>query len=218
MSPRLRRHSTMATKMGNAMVTIMAALLLFAAMATTAHAAHYSAILTGAAEAPPNDSPGTGTATVNFDPVLHILEIDVTFNALIGETLAAHIHCCTTTPESGIAGVATEPPSFAGFPLGVRSGVYHHRYDTSLASTWHQAFLSDYGGSTTLAEAAVAAAMDEGRAYLNIHSSTYPPGEIRGFFTPLAITPVPEPGAMALLGLGLPALLLVGRRRFRQTT
>lgn len=211
MSPRLRRRRRSST-----MVNTMAALLLFAAMATTAHAAHYRTILTGAAEAPPNASPGTGTATVNFDPVLHILEIDVTFGALVGETLAAHIHCCTTTPATGIAGVATEPPSFAGFPLGVRSGVYHHRYDTSLASTWHQAFLSDYGGSTTLAEAAFAAAMDEGRAYLNIHSSTYPPGEIRGFFAPLALTPVPEPGAMALLALGLPALLLASRRRLRQ--
>ena len=34
-----------------------------------------------------------------------------------------------------------------------------------------------------------------GQTYLNIHSSTFPNGEIRGF-----LTPVPEPATMLLVG------------------
>jgi hypothetical protein len=45
------------------------------------------------------------------------------------------------------------------------------------------------------------AGLDSGRAYFNIHTMAYPAGEIRGF-----LAAVPEPTALALLGLGLGAL------------
>ena len=75
--------------------------------AISAGAANYSTILTGQQEAPPNTSPGTGASTIRFDPAAHLLEINVTFNGLVGETYAAHIHCCTATPGERIAGVMT---------------------------------------------------------------------------------------------------------------
>lgn len=179
----------------------------------SASAANYSAILTGAQEAPPNASPGIGVVVINFDPSAHILQINSSFAGLLGETYAAHIHCCTDAPRTGIAGVMTELPTLSGFPLGVRNGAYTRTYDTSLASSWSPAFLSTYGGSTAFAEAAFDIGLRAGTAYFNIHTSYAPAGEVRGFFTPAAVTPVPEPESIAMLALGLPAVLMIARRR-----
>jgi hypothetical protein len=192
-----------------------AACLLLSAM-TAASAASYTAILTGPKEAPPNTSPGVGATVVTFDAATHLLEVNVAFGGLTGETTAAHIHCCTATPGSGTAGVATETPSFGGFPLGVHNGAYSNSYDTSLPATWSADFLSAHGGTTAGAEAAFTAGLNSGTAYFNIHSTAYPTGEIRGFLTPV-VAAVPEPGSYAMLGLGLPAVLMIARRRARKT-
>ena len=188
-----------------------AAALLLTAM--TASATNYTAILTGPQESPPNTSPAIGAAVVKFDTTSHILEVDVAFSGLILPSTLSHIHCCTTTPGAGIAGVATEVPTFGGFPMGVTSGAYTNTYDTSLTASWNPAFLSSHGGTTAGAEAAFAAGLNAGEAYLNIHSERYPGGEIRGFLT---AAPVPEPATVAMLGLGVPAVLLMAARRRRK--
>ena len=183
-----------------------AAAVLLTAM-TAAGAASYTAILTGPQEAPPNGSPGIGAAVVKFDPGSHVLEINVAFSGLLTDTTVAHIHCCTAVADTGTAGVATQVPTFGGFPAGVTHGAYSNIFDTSLPSSWNPTFLSTYGGSTAFAEAAFENGLKGGLAYLNIHSTAYPSGEIRGFLTPVAAV-VPEPEGYALLGLGLPAILL----------
>lgn len=91
----------------------------------------YTASLTGAAENPPNASPGTGFAQVEYDALTHLLHVQVNFDDLIGITTAAHIHCCVDAP--GNVGVATPTPSFPGFPLGVTSGAYDHNFRLDLA-------------------------------------------------------------------------------------
>ncbi|MYM66568.1 CHRD domain-containing protein [Pseudoduganella sp. FT55W] len=189
--------------------------LMCAAMAS-ASAATYTTILTGAKEAPPNTTEGIGAASVKFDTTTHVLEINAAFAGLFSDSTAAHIHCCTSTPGDGTAGVATETPTFGGFPVGVQTGAYHNVYNTSLAASWSSAFLSANGGTTAGAEAALLAALNAGSAYLNIHTTAYPNGEIRGFLAPA--TPVPEPAGIAMLGLGLPAVLLVARRRKPRAT
>lgn len=191
---------------------VAAAGLMLSAM--SAGAANYSTILTGPQEEPPNTSPGIGASTISFDPAAHTLEINVTFSGLIGETNAAHIHCCTPAPRTGIAGVLTELPTLSGFPLAVRNGVYSQTYDTSLASSWNPAFLSTWGGSTTFAEAAFESGLMAGTAYFNIHTSYAPTGEVRGFYAPAAA--IPEPESMAMLGIGLPVLLMLARRQQRR--
>ena len=84
----------------------------------------YQVALSGPAEAPPNASPGTGAAIIIVDAAAHTLSVDVTFSGLLGNTTASHIHCCTLLPGTGAAGVATQVPTFTGFPLGVTAGSY----------------------------------------------------------------------------------------------
>ena len=186
--------------------------LVLLALAFGCAAAHadpllYTAHLTGAAEAPPNTSTASGDITVAFDSATHYLTISASFDGLAGTSTAAHIHCCTDAAGSGTAGVATMLPSFSGFPLGVTFGTYGASFDTSQDSFWNPAFVSSHGGSNASAEAALQAALGNGTAYFNIHSSAYSGGEIRGF-----LAPVPEPAQAWLLLAGLP---LLWRRRLK---
>jgi CHRD domain len=178
---------------------------LLAAATVTAGPITYFATLDGASESPSNASPGTGSAEVIIDTVANTLSVFVTFSDLLGTTTASHIHCCTAVPDSGTAGVATVTPTFTGFPLGVSSGTYDHVYDLTLATSYNAAFVTANGGTTAGAEAALAAGMAAGEAYLNIHTSFSPGGEIRGF-----LVPAPEPATLGLVGLALGALRYPG--------
>lgn len=164
----------------------------------------YTAALAGSNEVPPNASPGTGQATVTINGDL--MTLDVSFAGLLGETSAAHIHCCT--PPTGNAGVATIVPTFPGFPSGVTSGNYLQSFDLTLASSYNPAFITANGGAVPAAQAALLAGLNSGQAYLNIHTSVFPGGEIRGN---LAI--VPEPGTWALMITGFGLVGAAARRR-----
>ena len=195
--------------MKRTLFALLAVLSLIATGAAQAAIIHFTVSLSGANENPANASPGTGSATVDIDTVAKLMTLDVTFSGLLGLTTASHIHCCAPTPADN-APVATQTPSFIGFPLGVTSGSFANTFDMSLASSYRPGFISDHGGTPASAFDFLLAGMLAGQAYLNIHTQTFPGGEIRG-----TLIQVPEPASIALLGLTL-AGLGVARRRVRQ--
>ena len=139
----------------------------------------YTATLAGSLESPPNNSPGGGLAQVTINVAAQTMRVHiVAFVQLTGTTVACHIHAATATPGTGTAGVAAPTP---GFPTGVTSGTYDQTFDMTLASSYNAAYVTANGGSTATAFAALSSAIATGRAYVNIHTSTFGGGEIRGF-------------------------------------
>ena len=171
----------------------------------------YTTTLSGAAEVVPNASTGTGMARVTVDLLGKTMLVEASFADLVAPNTAAHIHCCTAVPDTGPAGVATTTPTFTGFPSGVMSGTYSHLFDMSLASSYNPSFVTAHGGTTDGAFSFFAIGLDAGEAYLNIHSTLYPGGEIRGF-----LHAVPEPETYALMLVGLSVVGWVGGRLKRR--
>ncbi len=188
----------------------------FASMAllgtpAVAHEVVYNATLTGPNESPANASPGTGSAIITINPDEFTMQLQISFAGLIGTTTNSHIHCCTTNPGLLNAGVASMLPKFTDFPSGVTSAFYTSPvFFMTLPASWNPAFITANGGTTGTAFSALLGGIDSGKAYLNIHTSAFAGGEIRGF---LVAAPVPEPAEYAMLLAGLALIGAVARRR-----
>lgn len=111
------------------------------------------------------------------------------FSDLTGTATAGHIHGPTADPA---------PMSFtenAGVLIGL----------SSLPGWNPSATNGGFNGTVTLT-AAQAMALQEGRLYINVHTSVNPGGEIRGYMI------VPEPATLALFTLGTLSILPLLRR------
>ena len=139
------------------------------------------AALDGLQETPPNASPGFGVASLSLDDVSGVVTVTSgSFSGLLSPATAMHIH--GPAAPGVAAGVL--------IPLSVTLG-------TS----------GTFSGGGPLPPPLVADMLG-GFTYLNIHTSAFPGGEIRG-----QISVVPEPSIIALAGMGTGALLWQLRRK-----
>jgi hypothetical protein len=180
----------------------------------------FVANLSSANEIPTNPSTATGFASVVLDPTAETIQVNVAFSGLTTPATAAHIHCCLPSPFALVnVGVATTVPAFPGFPVppnipppGVTAGDYHSAVLSLLDAgtyntTANTGFLAMFGGDVTKAAAALIAGIENDETYLNIHTSTNPGGEIRGF-----LVAAPEPASLAVFGSALFLFALMRRR------
>lgn len=154
---------------------------------------------------------GSGTLFLQYDHDGQTLLIDATFTGLSGTTTVAHIHCCTANPNTGTAGVALgtgSPLNLPGWPAGVSSGSYLKVIDLTSTANFSATFLTGSGGTAAGAEKRLIDNLSSGNAYFNIHSTTFPGGEIRTF-----VTVVPEPATYGLMLAGLAGVVGLARRR-----
>ncbi|CAN5562156.1 hypothetical protein BH18VER1_BH18VER1_02710 [soil metagenome] len=171
-------HSPQNRRKNGALSLVIVVLLAFA-MAGEARATSYTfdELLSGLQEVPPTASTGTGQITGTYDDATNIFSFSLTFSGLIGPTTAAHLH----SPAS-VGMTAPVQIGFAGFPVGVTSGIYSTSYVFTAAQETD--FLA-------------------GLMYVNVHTNISPGGEIRAqlFATPVG---VPEAGGtLGLLGIAL---------------
>lgn len=142
--------------------------------------------MSGAAAIPSNASTGTGLAQLTHDPDAHTLRVEIAFSGLLGNAVGAHIHCCVGADSNGP--VASSTPTFPGFPAGVTSGSYDATVQLTQTNSYSAAFLAGNAGSVAQAEQALVSAMAQGRAYVDVHTTVFPGGELRGQLP--RITPV----------------------------
>ena len=165
----------------------------------------YNVNLSGPNEVPSNFSPGFGIGTVTIDNVTNTMTSFVNFQTLTGNTISAALFGATALPFTGTAGLASN--NFTSFPTGVNFGVATGTLNMTQASSYDPGFLAANGGTPASAFAALKTAADSGRTYIDIKTTTFPGGEIRGF-----LTPVPEPTSACLLAIGA-GMGLIRRRR-----
>lgn len=168
----------------------------------------YTGTLSGLNEVMPVMTTGTGQVTLTLNTAAQTLRIQVTFSSLVGNTAMAHVHCCAL-PGNNV-GVATMLPSLIGFPVGVNGGSMDQTLNLLDAMSYSGTFLTNPGGGTAAgASAALEAGLDAGTAYFNIHTSSFPGGEIRANLQLLPAAAVPTLSTWAVLVL-MVVLLITG--------
>lgn len=165
--------------MKKTLVALFSAVVFSAGVATAQTT--FQTVLLGINEVGPNASPGSGFGTVVLNAAQTQITVDENWSGLVAPATASHIH---TAPAGANGGVTF---GFTGVP-GATAGAIPTQVFSITAGQVADLFA--------------------GNMYMNIHTSAFPGGEIRG-----QLAPVPEPGTLALAGVGAASLGWLARRK-----
>jgi hypothetical protein len=172
--------------------------LLLGASVPTARADFLAvATLLGSNETPPNASTAIGFATITFEAAKDDILYTVTFSGLTVPATIAHIH----VGPPGVAGPIVLPFTNMG-PPSATSGTF--------SGTLTNADIINQATSGLTDISQIAAQIQLGNAYANIHDANFPAGEIRG-----QLDVVPEPASLILVSMGLAGVGSYAWRRRR---
>ena len=143
------------------------------------------------------NSPGTGSARLEYDSDTNLLSYDVRWDNLFGEMTKLHIHGAAdenmSTPRH-IVELLGPPP--VPVELAASSGSLT---GSLLVETLEQPGFDPIPGSEIIDTLA------SGRAYMNFHTTVFGTGEIRGNVG----MPIPEPNTSVMALGGITSLLLL---------
>jgi hypothetical protein len=132
----------------------------------------FEAFLSGLNEVGPNASPASGFGTVVLNAAQTQITVNESWSGLTAAATASHIH--------GPGGAGTNAAvlfPFSGVPAATSGAIPEQTF--AITPTQVAYLFSGY-------------------LYMNVHTSTFPGGEIRG-----QLVLIPEPCSLALLGLGV---------------
>jgi hypothetical protein len=150
-------------------LALTAVLALGGAASALATTYSYSAILLGLNEVPPNASPASGMGFLVYDDVAATITANESWSGLTAPATASHIHGPADTAHN-----AAVIFPFSGVPAATSGAIPQQSFAISTTQVGY---------------------LTSGLLYFNVHSSTFPGGEIRG-----QILPEPTPTGVTSWG------------------
>ena len=141
-------------------LSLALALTLGAAASALATTFSYVATLAGTNEVPPNASPATGTGFIVYDDVAATITVSVSWSGLTAPATAGHIH-----GPGGVGVNAGVLFPFSGVPAATAGSIPTQSFAISSTQVGY---------------------LNTALLYVNIHTSNFPGGEIRGQIYPEA--------------------------------
>ena len=137
---------------------VLAAMLLAAPLGASAATEHFHAVLLGASEVPPTGAAGAGTLDATLDTSSRALTYTLSWSGLTGPATMAHFHGPAAPGVAAGVQVAIREKTNPGINAPLTSPV-----NTQAILTTDQV-----------------AQLEHGDWYVNVHSTQFPKGELRG--------------------------------------
>jgi hypothetical protein len=149
----------------------------------------------GSPAIPPGTSPANGSARIEFSDALDSFDFELVLNEIETPLLQAHIHIAPPTTNGPIVALLF---NLCDIPA-CGPGQAEVTGDNIVIRGSVSEIVTSTAGISSIAD--IVDAIRGNNAYVNVHTESFPPGELRGNL-------VPEPTTALLLGWGLIALAL----------